>query len=465
MKRPCATPPPCGHAACIHRPKRINHRRHGGLDFRARDSKTGDGIVTEPVQSTKEETSQGGNATGEAAGNEDSLDAIELRIEVVSNISKIPAEDWNECARGSSEYTPFVSWEFLHALEASNSVVQTRGWLAQHVCVSSADGTLLGCCPMYLKGHSYGEYVFDHQWAEVSHYMGKAYYPKLQSCVPFSPVTGSRLLTKPGPLSDRVRAILAQGLKSIGDALDVSSVHMTFNTKAEYDLMEKEGFIGRMGMQYHWKNRGYETFNDFLLDLKQSRRKTVKQERKCLQKLGLKIKRLRGADIKPSDWDDFYTFYLDTCNRKWGEDYLTRDFFHMMGEAIGDDALLFVAEDSVGDSVAGALNLMGTDTLFGRVWGKRRGRDYQHLHFELSYYQALDVAIEEGISTVEAGAQGQHKIKRGYLPSLTYSSHYVRDPKLRNLVSEAMVRDRIHNAKAMEYLTANSSPFKQEEAA
>ncbi|GMH32823.1 hypothetical protein BSKO_00657 [Bryopsis sp. KO-2023] len=439
---------------CFHRCSRSFVRpQRFSADVRVADSRRGHGVVSESDQDVHAKDMNG------AAETRDDQDSIELRIEVISNINKVSAEEWNACAKGASDYNPFVSWEFLDALEASDSAVQTKGWLAQHVLVSSEDGTLLGCCPLYLKGHSYGEYVFDHQWAEVCHYMGKRYYPKLQSCVPFTPVTGSRMLTRPGPYADRVVGVLAQGLKAIADSMDVSSLHMTFNTDSEYEALESEGFIGRMGMQYHWQNKGYETFNDFLLDLKQSRRKTIKQERKCLQKHGLSVRRLRGSDIKASDWDDFYTFYLDTCNRKWGEDYLTREFFHMMGENLGDDVLLFVAEDSGGDSVAAALNLIASDKLFGRVWGKRRGVDFRHLHFELSYYQALDVAIENKISTVEAGAQGQHKIQRGYLPSPTYSSHYVREPKLRTLVAQALKREKLQNAAAMEHLTADS-PFK-----
>eukprot|EP00803_Ostreobium_quekettii_P002429 evm.model.scf_1672.1 EVM.evm.TU.scf_1672.1 scf_1672:2442-8539(-) len=384
----------------------------------------------------------------------------EFVAEINSSIDKVPAEDWNACVMGSGTVNPFLLWEFLHALEESGSASRYTGWLPQHVVIKSADGSILGCCPLYLKGHSQGEYVFDHSWANAAAYMGHRYYPKLQCCVPFTPVTGARLLVKPGPLAKQVTVALARTLRMLADELKVSSMHVTFNNEADWHTLQHEGFLPRVGVQYHWRNQGYKSFNDFLMELRQPKRKSIRQERKCLEKAGLTARRLQGDDIRPCHWDHFFEFYRDTCDRKWGEAYLTKDFFYRIGELMSEKVVLVLAEDGHDNPVAGALNLVGSDTLYGRNWGKSFRLRAKHLHFELCYYQAIDAAIEMGLSRVEAGAQGQHKIQRGYLPQPTLSSHYIRIPELRSLIDTALTDERTGMRSAIDALTAAESPFK-----
>lgn len=376
---------------------------------------------------------------------------------------------WNECAKGNGVFNPFVSWEFLSAMEESGSASRDAGWLPCHAVLSreGEEGEVLGVAPLYIKGHSYGEYVFDHSWANAyGRLTRKNYYPKLQSCVPFSPVTGSRLLAKSAGLGDQQRnevlGMMAGSLVAIADEMKVSSLHVTFNSKEELAHFSRErGYLTRTGIQYHWQNNGYDTFNDFLMELRQSKRKSIRQERKCAEKNGLRVYRTYGSEMLPSDWDEFYRFYINTCNKKWGEAYLNREFFHRMGEAMGDKVLVVFVEDAFGKKVAGALNLVGSDTLFGRNWGCAADLNVKNLHFEVCYYQALEAAIELGLKRVEAGAQGEHKIQRGYLPTPTYSCHWVRDSQFKQIVSNFLDEEQRQIDYTLEVLEQELSPYKQ----
>lgn len=363
--------------------------------------------------------------------------------------------------RTNSGTNPFVSHAFLHALEGSGSVGEGTGWLSQHVLAKDArTGELLGAAPAYIKLNSYGEYVFDQSWAQAYARAGGKYYPKLQLAVPFSPVTGPRLLVRE-TAPDGIAAALAEGVKAVAGELNVSSAHITFPTRAEAAALASDGeWMLRTGMQYHWQNQDYRTFADFEAALEQKRRKAVRQERKKA-KHGLNIRRLRGADIKPHHWDAFYDFYQDTVDRKWGQSYLTKDFFHQLGETQADNCMLVIAEEAEpggGATVAGALNLAGSRALFGRNWGCRG--DYPCLHFELCYYQAIEEAIACGLQRVEAGAQGEHKMQRGYLPTLTYSAHYVRNEQFRRAVGDFLARERTEMAQLVQTLSAEASPYK-----
>lgn len=388
---------------------------------------------------------------------------IVLRLQIISSITQVQQADWDACATGDGEVNPFLLWAFLNALEESGSAVKEEGWLAQHVLLyNDSTSELVGCVPLYLKTHSYGEYVFDHSWASTHSRCGIAYYPKLQSCVPFTPVTGNRLLIKPGPNAAAVTKALAKGLLEITDQFGVSSLHLTFNTADESNTLAELGYLQRSGIQYHWENRGYTTFEDFLADLRQSKRKNIRQERKSVANAGLRVRRLTGDDIKPSHWEAFYQGYINTTDRKWGQAYLTHNFFHCLGKAMPEKVMLVIAEEDDANAtvVAGALNLIGSDALFGRNWGCTYGSAIKNLHFELCYYQAIEAAIERGLSRVEAGAQGEHKIQRGYLPSLTYSSHYIRDGRVSAAVADFVRRERYQVMYTMDSIRQQASPYK-----
>lgn len=389
-----------------------------------------------------------------------------LTISVISSLSMVGGEEWDKCAReacGEGRENPFLSHAFLLSLEESKSACHEKGWIGQHLIARTEGGEVVGVAPLYLKSHSYGEYVFDHSWASAYSRFGRSYYPKLQSAVPFTPCSGPRLLSKGGGEGRGgmdVRSALADAMRQITDQLNVSSLHATFPNEEDWNFFESKGFLKRMGMQYHWSNRGYGKFDDFLMDLKQGKRKNIRQERKKVVAQDLVLKRLRGDDIKSRHWDDFYTFYRNTTDNKWGQAYLTREFFHMMGERMGDKVLLVMAEHD-GKSVAGALNLIGGDTLFGRNWGCQPGKEFPYLHFEACYYQAIEAAIEWGLERVEAGAQGEHKIQRGYLPSPTFSSHYLPDPNFREAVDEFLRRETMRMKMTLAILDEDANPFKE----
>ncbi|KAL6766997.1 hypothetical protein ACKKBG_A38170 [Auxenochlorella protothecoides x Auxenochlorella symbiontica] len=391
---------------------------------------------------------------------------LQLSAHVVDSIEEISRTEWNACARGTEELNPFVQWDFLHCLEASKSVIPSKGWMPQHLVLRDAAqaDSVVACCPLYLKGHSYGEYVFDHSWADAHQRLGLGrYYPKLQSCVPFTPVPGPRLLVKPGPYKENITRALMQTLYQVAEGMNVSSLHLTFCTQEESMCMAGRAggqYLHRTGIQYHFQNKGYSTFEAYLADLRQSKRKAVRQERKRAREGGIHVSRLTGADLRPSHWDAFYEFYLDTSSRKWGTPYLTRDFFHRLGEAMPDQVVLVMAQQG-GRYIAGALNMQGSHTLYGRNWGALGGGDaHKFLHFELCYYQAIEHAIAAGLDRVEAGAQGEHKIQRGYTPSLTHSCHYICNPDFRSIVENFLHRERAGVEFTMREL-AMASPFRE----
>jgi len=379
-----------------------------------------------------------------------------IAIKVLENIDAIAPSEWDACAGTSN---PFVSHTFLRALEESGSVGKESGWLPQHLIIEDETGHLLGAVPMYLKSHSQGEYVFDWGWADAYERAGGRYYPKLQAAVPFSPVTGPRLLVRPGDMSDTIRSALTSGLIEVAKQYGVSSVHVTFAQEPDADLLESAGFLIRHGHQFHWHNDGYATFDDFLSNLSSRKRKNIRKERLKVEEAGIHIETLNGADIKPRHWDEFHQFYVNTYDRKWGYPYLTRDFFALLGEEMADRVAL-VRADIDDMAIAGALNMVGDDALYGRNWGSA-GR-YRFLHFEACYYRAIDFAIERGLSTVEAGTQGPHKIQRGYLPQRTYSAHWIRDEGFRDAVADYLEREK--RAEAGEVFALDDmSPFRRTE--
>lgn len=381
-----------------------------------------------------------------------------VEITLYSDISEISEEDWNACAcpetaDGQRALDPFTTHRFLAALEASGSVGPGTGWDARHL-VARMGGRVIGIAPLYVKSHSQGEYVFDHGWADAFERAGGRYYPKLQCAVPFTPVAGPRLLVLPGLEAAGKRALLA-GMAQIAEGAGVSSVHMTFCTEAEAELAEAEGWLHRVGQQFHWFNRDYESFDQFLGDLSSRKRKALRKERQRAQAFGGEIVQLSGDDIRPEHWDAFWAFYQDTGSRKWGHPYLTRDFFDRLHE-MREDVLLVLAMNGP-RPIAGALNLIGREALFGRYWGCIE--DHPFLHFELCYHQAVDYAIEHGLGRVEAGAQGEHKLARGYLPVPTHSAHWIGHEGLRHAVADYLEAERAAVGEDIEILT-EMGPFR-----
>jgi uncharacterized protein len=371
-----------------------------------------------------------------------------LRIRVLPSLADIPAAAWDACANpgaacGSSAlpYNPFISHDFLRSLEASGSSVARTGWQPQHLVAEDESGAALGVAPCYLKSHSRGEYVFDRGWAEAYERAGGDYYPKLQVSVPFTPATGRRLLVAPGHRSHEVEAALAQGLVELARLREASSAHVTFLPEREWHVLAERGFLQRTDQQFHWENAGYATFDDFLGALAARKRKVLKRERRDALANGITVDWLTGADLTEAAWDDFFTFYMDTGSRKWGRPYLTREFFSLVNEKMADRTLLVMARRA-GRYIAGALNFIGSDTLFGRHWGAIEHHPF--LHFELCYYQAIDFAIARKLARVEAGAQGEHKLARGYVPTATFSAHYIVDPALRRAIADYLVRERAY---------------------
>ncbi len=368
-------------------------------------------------------------------------------------IADIAPDDWNACAGPGN---PFVSHAFLKAVEDSGSAGKRTGWLPQHAVLRNSENQVVACAPMYAKSHSYGEYVFDHGWAQAFERAGGRYYPKLQVASPFSPVPGPRLLTREG--SGVTTQAMAHALAQACGELNLSSVHATFCTEEEWTALGEAGWLRRVGMQFHWDNKGFSNFDDFLALMSSRKRKSIKRERRDANNAGLEFITLRGPEIAKAHWRAFYRFYSSTVDRKWGSAYLTEDFFPLLGQYVGDRVVLMLALQG-GKPVAGALNLMGSDTLYGRNWGCEG--DFPFLHFELCYYRAIDFAIEHNLARVEAGAQGEHKIQRGYLPTPTYSAHWIAHEGLRNAVGEFLKEERQHKRAEMEAL-AEYSPFKTE---
>jgi hypothetical protein len=391
---------------------------------------------------------------------------VDLNIRIASSLADIPAAVWDACAGASSTElltrgqrpNPFVSHSFLSCLEQSKSVGARTGWQPQHLIAETADGEVLGVAPCYAKSHSQGEYVFDHGWADAFERAGGDYYPKLQVAVPFTPVTGPRLLARPGPLADSVRGALGDALAQVTKTNGLSSAHVTFLTKAEWDLLGDRGYLQRTDQQFHWQNEGYTTFDDFLAALNSRKRKVIRRERKEALAPGITLHWLTGSDLTEEVWDTFFDFYMDTGSRKWGRPYLTRAFFSMVGAAMGERILLVMAKRA-GRFVAGAINFIGTEALYGRNWGAVEHHPF--LHFEVCYYQAIEFAIAHKLARVEAGAQGEHKLARGYLPHPTYSAHYIAHSGLRRAIDDYLARERAYVEAAGEELAA-AGPFRKD---
>ncbi|MCA8907891.1 MAG: N-acetyltransferase [Rhodospirillaceae bacterium] len=380
-------------------------------------------------------------------------------LKVASELDAVHPGDWDACVAGAcaGNDNPFLSHAFLSALEHSKSATADTGWLPQHLLVEDDHGRLLGAAPMYLKSHSYGEYVFDHAWADAYERAGGRYYPKLQMAVPFTPVPGPRLLARAGADRDLVVAALIHGAAEVAAQNRIATVHATFPHAADAHRLEEAGWLLRTGQQYHWVNDGYGSFDDFLAALASRKRKAIKKERRAVVDAGITMRVLTGDELKPHHWDAFFGFYTSTSDRKWGVPYLTRAFFDEIGRTLADRIALVVAEDD-GRLVAGALNLIGGATLYGRNWGCYG--HYKFLHFEACYYQAIEFAIARGLKTVEAGAQGQHKIQRGYLPTKTYSAHLIRDPNFRSAVADFLERETDQVDWQIEALSTHS-PFRR----
>jgi len=394
-----------------------------------------------------------------------------LYLTTTSDIAEVPAAAWDACAGGDN---PFVAHAFLRALERSGSATAATGWLPRHLLLyegadgadgaagAGAPGTLVGAVPLYLKSHSFGEYVFDWAWADAYERAGGRYYPKLQAAVPFTPVTGPRLLVRDDLPPGRGAAVadaLAASLVRLARQDGVSSLHVTFPDSEELARFEAQGFRPRRGIQFHFTNPGFADFDAFLAALSSRKRKQIRRERREVRETGLRLRRLSGHEVPARHWDAFYDFYCATADKRWGVPYLTCDFFHEIGETLAERILLVLAEDGAGRPVAAALNLIGGDTLYGRNWGC--AADYAFLHFETCYYQAIDHAIETGLARVEAGAQGAHKLQRGYLPVATHSAHWIADPGLDTPVGHFLTQERAAVDAEIAALAADS-PYRKD---
>jgi uncharacterized protein len=373
--------------------------------------------------------------------------AVTARI--AEGVCSIAAADWDACAGTAN---PFVSHAFLSILEESGSATARTGWQPLPIVVDDACGVPAAIAPAYGKTHSQGEYVFDHGWADAWERAGGDYYPKLQVAVPFTPVPGPRLLLRDGAMAPGLIA----ALQAVVDQNGLSSAHATFVAPEQLPLFEDAGWLVRAGTQFHWRNEDYSTFEDFLGALASRKRKAIRKERAAALE-GITVRRLTGSDLTEGAWDAFWAFYQDTGSRKWGQPYLTRTFFSLLGERMAGRVMLLIAERD-GRPIAGALNLIGADTLYGRYWGCVE--DVPFLHFELCYYQAIDIAIEHGLSTVEAGAQGEHKLARGYAPVPTWSAHYIPDRNFRRAVADFLARERAAVDNEQDYLAA-LTPFRR----
>ncbi len=386
-----------------------------------------------------------------------------LQVRAVPGLARFEAAEWDACATspetlsaGDETFNPFVSHAFLSALEEAGCVSRRTGWLPLHVRVER-EGRLVGAAPCYLKSHSQGEYVFDHGWADAYERAGGSYYPKLQVSVPFTPVTGPRFLIAPGEDADAAASAIVAGLRALREETQASSIHATFLRERESDQAEALGMLPRIDQQFHWINEGYGTFDDFLSALASRKRKAIKRERRDALSQGITVEHRTGAQITEADWDAFYAFYQDTGARKWGRPYLNRHFFSLIGERMADRILLVIARKD-GRPIAGAINFIGDTALYGRNWGCLE--DHPFLHFEVCYYQAIDFALSRGLKRVEAGAQGEHKLARGYRPVAMHSAHDFADPGLGRAVGDYLKRERAAVRAAIDEY-AQMSPFRR----
>jgi uncharacterized protein len=377
------------------------------------------------------------------------------QIRFLKSFKDVSAAAWNRVANPNpSTYNPFVSYEFLSALELSGSANSKTGWAASHIVIED-NGAIVAACPCYLKSHSMGEYVFDHGWADAFHRAGGQYYPKLQVSVPFTPATGPRLLAP----TDALHEALADALLSLCASNSASSVHVTFASNENSKAFSNSKWLPRNDLQFHWHNANYKTFDDFLNALSSSKRKNIRKERESVKSVGTSFMHLTGDALLPKHWDFFYEFYIDTGNRKWGQPYLTRKFFTLLQETMREKILLILAMRN-GAIIAGALNFIGGNTLYGRNWGCLENQPF--LHFETCYYQAIDFAIAHGLQTVEAGAQGEHKLARGYVPVKTQSYHHLAHPGLSRAVADYLEHERQAISENQTELAAHA-PFKHEQ--
>ena len=391
------------------------------------------------------------------------MDNKNIKVEFINDINLIEKKQWDLCAcpetlEGKKIIDPFTTYNFISALENSGSVGKDTGWHSCHLVVK-IEKEIIAVMPLYLKGHSQGEYIFDHNWAQAYHNFGGSYYPKIQSAVPFTPVTGRRFLTKKG-FEKQGRDALERGIINLALNNKLSSAHITFCTSFEAKKVSDNNFLKRKTLQYHWENKGFGNFEDFLNSLSSRKRKTIKKERKIATSLFKDndgIFSFTGSQLRDKHWDSFWKFYQDTGNRKWGIPYLTRDFFQIINECMPENILLFLAIEN-NTPIAGALNFIGADTLYGRYWGC--SKYHSCLHYELCYYQAIDYALKNRIKKVEAGAQGEHKISRGYLPSFVYSLHWFSNKSFASAISEYL--DKEEKVINQEYdVLMKTSPYKQ----
>ena len=377
-----------------------------------------------------------------------------MKIELASSLSNIDKNQWNKLNICNH---PFTSYEFLNALETSNSVSTKTGWTPKHILVKNAANNLIGASPNYLKMHSYGEYIFDHSWANAFENAGGQYYPKLLSAIPFTPATGPRILLSPQKNNnDEIFKLIIGTYEQLVKNNNLSSAHMNFITKQLSDTLNKRNWIKREGLQFHWYNKKYRSFDDFLDKLKGTKRKAIKKERKKINEYGLTIERLTGDALNVKIWDSFYEFYLSTIDKKWGGAYLTKDFFYSINRSMKNKILLVIAKKN-NDIIAGALNFVGENTLYGRNWGSKL--DVPFLHFELCYYQAIEYAIENKIQIVEAGAQGHHKIQRGYIATSTYSAHYIQNDSFDKAIRGFVEMEANEINKQIEVINQKGSPY------
>ncbi|MCD2177088.1 GNAT family N-acetyltransferase [Rhizobium sp. C1] len=382
-------------------------------------------------------------------------------LRIIEKISSVPRAEWDRLdgahRGGRIPYNPFVSHAYLSALEESGSAVTRAGWQPRHIALTGDDGKIAAAVPCYGKSHSQGEYVFDHAWADAYERAGGRYYPKFQCTVPFTPASGPRLLVADG--RTELKKQLSKALREETDRLGLSSAHVTFLQEDDLSVLESDGYLHRTDQQFHFLNKRYSSHEDFLAELSSSKRKNLRKERRSALENGISIDWLTGSDLTEDIWDQFFAFYMDTGSRKWGRPYLTREFYSLIGERMPDDILLVMAKRE-GRYVAGAINFIGEDALYGRHWGCIE--DHPFLHFEVCYHQAIDFAIARKLDRVEAGAQGEHKLARGYLPVTTHSAHYIAHPGLRNAVADYLEREREAIAETGEYLSEHS-PFRKGE--
>ena len=380
----------------------------------------------------------------------------EVVAKIAQSIKEIPAEEWDACAGGDN---PFLSHAFLSSLEDSECVHRRTGWGPVHLILEDDANRLQACVPLYMKSHSRGEYIFDYGWADAYERAGGRYYPKLLSAIPFVPATGPRLLIRPGPDAPAVQGQVIAALQAVSQQLDIATVSVNFCLEDEWEAMAEAGFLQRTDQQFYWYNRDYGSFEDFLDDLSSRKRKTIRRERRGALESDIEIEVLQGSDLKEDHWDAFYGFYMDTGSRKWGTPYLNRTFFSLINERMPESIVLIMCK-RFGRYIAGALNFVSAGCIYGRHWGCVE--DHKFLHFEACYYQAIDYAIAHGLNRVEAGAQGPHKLARGYLPTRIHSAHYIRDPAFRRAVADYLEHERREVERDMDYLE-DRAPFRRGE--